>query len=75
MDKLGTDYFTQLFIYFFGFVVIQLLSCFKLFATPWTAECQASLSFTISRSLLKLMSIESMMQSNHDAMMHHDGLY
>ena len=33
--------------------------------TPWTAACQASLSFTISRSLLKLMSIESVMPSNH----------
>ena len=34
-------------------------------ATPWTAACQDSLSFTISRGLLKLMSIESMMPSNH----------
>jgi len=34
-------------------------------ATPWTAACQASLSFTISQSLLKLMSIESVMPSNH----------
>ena len=34
-------------------------------ATPWTAACQASLSFTISWSLLKLISIESMMPSNH----------
>ena len=33
--------------------------------TPWTAECQASLSFTVSQILLKLMSIESMMPSNH----------
>ena len=33
--------------------------------TPWTAACQASLSITISRSLLKLMSVESMMPSNH----------
>ena len=37
----------------------------QLFATPWTAAHQASLSFTISWSLLKLMSIESMMLSNH----------
>ena len=36
-----------------------------LFETPWTAACQASLSFTISRSLLKLMSIESVMPSNY----------
>ena len=48
-----------------SFVVVQLLSHVQLFATLWTAECQASLSFTISQSLLKLMSIESMMPSNH----------
>ena len=47
------------------FVVVQLLSCVQLFATPWTAACQASLSFTISWSLLKLMFIELMMPSNH----------
>ena len=44
--------------------VVQWLSCVQLFATPWTAVCQASLSFTISWSLLKLTSIESVMQSN-----------
>ena len=38
---------------------------FGLFETPWTAARQASLSFTISRSLFKLMSIESVMPSNH----------
>ena len=43
----------------------QLLSCVLLFATPWTAACQAPLSFTISWSLLKLMSVELMMLSNH----------
>ena len=36
-----------------------------LFATPWTAECQAFLSFTIAQSLLRLMSIELLMLSNH----------
>ena len=46
-------------------VVVQLLSHVCLFATPWTAAHQASLSFTISQSLLKLMSIESVMSSNH----------
>ena len=46
-------------------VVVQSLSHVRLFATSWTAGCQASLSFTISLSLLKLMSIESMMPSNH----------
>ena len=44
---------------------VQLLSRFLLFATPWTAAHQASLSFTISQSLLKFMSIESLMPSNH----------
>ena len=45
--------------------VVQLLSHIHLFATPWTAAHQASLSFTISQGLLKLMSIELMMPSNH----------
>jgi len=40
---------------------VQSLSRVQLFVTPWTAPCQASLSFTISRSLLKLMSIKSML--------------
>ena len=44
---------------------VQSLSRVHLFATPWTAACQASLSITNSRSLLKLMSIESVMPSNH----------
>ena len=44
---------------------VQLLSHVWLFATPWTAACQASLSITISQSLLKLMSIELGMPSNH----------
>ena len=39
--------------------------CVRLFATPWTAVCQASLSITNSQSLLKLMSIELVMPSNH----------
>ena len=43
----------------------QLLSLVWLFATPWTAACQASLSITNSQSLLKLISIESVMPSNH----------
>ena len=46
-------------------IVVQLLSCVWLFATPRTAMHQASLSFTISQSLLKLMSIELVMPSNH----------
>ena len=46
-------------------VVVQSISCVSLFVTPWTAAHQASLSFTISWSLLKLVSIESVMPSNH----------
>ena len=45
--------------------VVQLLSCVRLFGTPWTAARQASLSFTISWSLLRLVSIESIMPSNY----------
>ena len=44
--------------------VVQTLSV-QLFGTPWTAARQASLSFTVSQSLLKLMSIESVILSNH----------
>ena len=51
---------------FFTFAVaVQLLSHVWLFVTPWTAACQASLSFTISLSLLKYMSIELVMLSKH----------
>ena len=46
-------------------VVVQSLSRVWLFATPWTAARQASQSITNSRSLLKLMSLESVMPSNH----------
>ena len=48
----------------------QSLSCVRLFATPWTAACQASLSITNSRSLSKLMFIESVMPSNHLILCH-----
>ena len=47
------------------FVVVQSLSCVQLFATPWTAAAQASLSFPTSWSLLKLKSIVLVMPSNH----------
>ena len=46
-------------------VVVQSLICVRFFAPPWTAACQISLSFTISHSLLKLMSTEKVMPSNH----------
>ena len=44
---------------------VQSFSCVQVFATPWTTACQASLSITNFHSLLKLMSIESVMPSNH----------
>ena len=59
MDKQVSRYFLLL------PVVVQSLSQVWLFAAPWTAARQASLSFTIPQSLLKLMSIESVMPTNH----------
>ena len=53
-----------------SFLVVQPLSCVQLYVSPWTAACQAFLSFTISQSLLKLMSIESVMPSNHLILCH-----
>ena len=50
--------------------VPQLLSHVRLFVTPWTAACQAPLSFTISWSLLKFMSIKSVMLSHHLILCH-----
>ena len=55
---------------FFRFCSVQLLSHVQLFATPWTAAGQASLSITNSWSLLKLMSVESVMPSNHLILCH-----
>ena len=49
---------------------VQLLSHVQLFVTPWTAACQASLSITNSQSLIKLMSIKSVMPSNHLILCH-----
>ena len=49
---------------------VQSISCVRLFVTPWTAAHQASLSITNSRSLLKLMSVESVMPSNHLILCH-----
>ena len=43
---------------------VQLLSCVWLFVTPWTAACKASLSFTISQSFIRLMSVEDVMPSH-----------
>ena len=50
--------------------LVQLLSRVRLSATPWTVSHQASLSFTISQSLLKLMSTESVMPSSHLILCH-----
>ena len=49
---------------------VQLLSCVQLFGTPWTEARQASLSFTVSWSLLKLMSIKLVMPLNHLILCH-----
>ena len=51
-------------------IVVQSLSYVQLFVTPWTAACQASLSFTISQNLLKLMSTESVMPYSHLTLCH-----
>ena len=64
MDKLGIG------ISRYTLSSVQLLSRVQLFATPWTAAHQATLSITNSHSLLKLMSIESMMPSNHLILCH-----
>ena len=52
------------------FSSVQSLSCVRLFVTPWTAARQASLSITNTQSLLKLMSIELVMPSNHLILCH-----
>ena len=52
------------------FSSVQSLSCFHLFGTPWTAALETSLSITNSRSLLKLMSTESVMPSSHLILCH-----
>ena len=51
-------------------VLVQSLSRVRLFSTPWTAAHQTSMSFTISQSLPKLMSTESVMSSNHFVLCH-----
>ena len=51
--------------YFTSIVVVHSLSRVQCFGTPWTAAWQTSLAFTVSQSLLRLMSVESVMPSNH----------
>ena len=58
----------ETFLYEYDIVVIHLLSRVQLFVTPWTVAHQASLSFTIFQSLLKLMPIESVMPSSHNVL-------
>ena len=53
-----------------NFVAVQSLRGVWVFANPWTAACQASLPFTVSQSLLKLMTVELMMPSNHLILCH-----
>ena len=62
--------FTQQWMANIQHTVVQSLRHVRLFVTPWTAAHQAFLSFTISWSLLKLMSIESLMPSNHLILCH-----
>ena len=52
------------------YIIVQLLSPVQLFVTWWTAALQASLSFTISQSLPRFMSVESVMTSNHLVLCH-----
>ena len=61
---------TFIYLSCFQFSSVQSFSHVRLFVTPWTAARQASLSFTSSRSLLKPMSIESVMPSNHLILCH-----
>ena len=61
--------------YFYVVVVLQSLSHIQLFATPWTAAHQAPMSTTISWNLLKFMSMESVMLSNHLILCHSPSLF
>ena len=67
-----TYYFSNMFAYKYinNLSSVQLLSQIQLFVTPWIAACQANLSITSSWSVLKLMSIESVMPSNHLILCH-----
>ena len=66
LGNLSFVQFSRVGAFFFSLVVgVQSLSHVQLFVTPWTAAHQTSLPFTISWSLLKLMSIELMMLSSH----------
>ena len=64
-NSVGFNIFKRLCHYHHYFRSVHLLSCVRLFATPWIAACRASLSITNSRSLPKLVYIELVMPSNH----------
>ena len=63
-QRVGHDWAINTFTHVYSISSVQLLSSVRLFATPWTAACQDSLSITNFQSLLKLMSIKSVMPSN-----------
>ena len=65
-----THIYIYIHTYIYIFVVVQLLNHVPLFVTPWTTACQASPSSTISWSLLRLVSLESVMLSNHLILCH-----
>ena len=70
-QRVGHDWVTSLSLLLeHSGIVIQSLSHVQLYETPWTTASQSSLSFTISRRLLKLMSIESVKASNHLILCH-----
>ena len=73
-SNLGEDHVKVVYCYSAYLTYIQVffqsLSCVWLFATPWTAARQASLSFTSFQSLFKLLSIESVMPANHLILSH-----
>ena len=64
------DFLSFCLLFCFSYISIQLLSCAQLFATPWTVTCQVPLYPTISWSLLRFMSIEWVMLSNHLILCH-----
>ena len=70
IKEVKTKTTTRIYFIHIQFSSVQLLSRVRLFATPWIAARQASLSITNSRSLPKLMSIESVMPSNHLILCH-----
>ena len=63
--KKSSDFIMKILWLYVCFSSVQLFSCVRLFVTPWTTARQASLSISNSQSLLKLMSIESVVPSNH----------